>query len=196
MGICLYTVHASLFQSNGSLMSSPIFSAAGYFLNSRASPCVFHTPTELAIRFGFQNPFIIISLSPSPSSSPSPSTFTCRISSPKSNLSVWVLSPAHASSLGERPDSIGGPRSLLCGTCADAARCGRKVYGSSLASPGARLPPTRSAGPSPATPRTATQHSVDRFPPCSPLFSLVTCSKLSADMVRPGDRSDPPSPHS
>jgi hypothetical protein len=44
MGICLYTVHASLFQSNGSLMSSPIFSAAGYFVNSRASPlCVSHS---------------------------------------------------------------------------------------------------------------------------------------------------------
>jgi hypothetical protein len=166
MGICLYTVHASLFQSNGSLMSSPIFSAAGYFVNSRASPSVFHTPTELAIRFGFQNPPPPSSLSPSPS--PSPSTFTCRISSPKSNLSNWALSPAHASSLGERPDYIGGPRSLLCGICADAARCGRKVYGSSLASPGARLPPTRSAGPSPATPRTATQHSVDRFPLVSP----------------------------
>ena len=29
MGICLYTVHASLFQCKEPLMSSPIFSAAG-----------------------------------------------------------------------------------------------------------------------------------------------------------------------
>ena len=36
MGNCLYTVHASLFQCKEPLMSSPIFSAAGEFVNSRS----------------------------------------------------------------------------------------------------------------------------------------------------------------